>query len=153
MNKVSEVLVVGALELRVGEGLAWVEGRALVLTKLEFGLLLALARGAGQTIRREDLYQEVWGFPHRLGDRSVDVYVHRLRGKLEEALPGRNLPLIHTHTGWGYRLEPEQQDKAPKSSRSAPLRSATGSSRRSHGSIGDRRGSTPPTNYSQGRHK
>ena len=55
---------------------------------------------------REELYETVWGAPLRAGDRSVDVYVHKLRVKLEEALP--EWRFIHTHFGFGYRLQPER---------------------------------------------
>lgn len=100
-------------ELRVGplaacteQGCAHVNGCAVPLTKREFKLLVALMRGANRVVRREDLYREVWGDSLRGRDRSVDVYVFKLRGKLEQALPGWNF--IHTHTGWGYRLNPER---------------------------------------------
>ena len=62
-----------------------------------------LASRAGRVVAREELYREVWGAPLRGGDRSVDVYVHKLRVKLGEALPGRCE--IHTHVGFGYRLD------------------------------------------------
>lgn len=97
------VLRVGDLEVRPGEGLAQAAGRTLMLSVREFGLLVALATRAGHIIRREDLYQQVWGGDLRRGDRSVDVYVHKLRVKLEEALP--EVRSIHTHVGFGYRLE------------------------------------------------
>ena len=47
----------------------------------------------------------MWGGELRPGDRSVDVYVSKLRGKLEAALPDRRF--IHTHQGFGYRFQPE----------------------------------------------
>jgi DNA-binding response OmpR family regulator len=99
------VLRVGALEVRPAEGLAHAAGRPLMLSVREFGLLVALVSRAGHIVRREDLYQQVWGGDLRRGDRSVDVYVHKLRVKLEEALPG--VRSIHTHVGFGYRLELE----------------------------------------------
>jgi DNA-binding response OmpR family regulator len=71
----------------------------------ELGLLAALAARPDRVVRREDLYRLVWGAPLRDGDRSVDVYVHKLRAKLEDALPNRRF--IHTHVGFGYRLSPE----------------------------------------------
>ena len=71
--------------------------RALNLSVREFGLLVALARSNGRIVRREDLYREVWGGALRDGDRSIDVYVHKLRVKLEEALP--EWRFIHTHVG------------------------------------------------------
>jgi DNA-binding response OmpR family regulator len=48
----------------------------------------------------------VWGRTLRDGDRSIDVYVHKLRSKLEGALPGWRF--IHTHVGFGYRFTPER---------------------------------------------
>jgi DNA-binding response OmpR family regulator len=64
-----------------------------------------MARRIGGISSRQDLYAEVWGVPQRVGDRSVDVYVSKLRNKLELALPDRRY--IHTHAGFGYRFAPE----------------------------------------------
>ncbi|HSD77209.1 MAG TPA: response regulator transcription factor [Solirubrobacteraceae bacterium] len=100
-----DVLHVGALEIRTRDGLVIAAGRALTLSVREFGLLVALARSAGSIVRREDLYREVWGRRLRAGDRSIDVYVHKLRAKLEQAVPGTRF--IHTHVGFGYRFSPE----------------------------------------------
>jgi DNA-binding response OmpR family regulator len=100
-----EVIRVGELEIRPEGGLCLAAGRALTLSVREFGLLVALARSGGGIVRRDDLHQRVWGGPLRAGDRSIDVYVHKLRVKLEEALP--NWRYIHTHVGFGYRFAPE----------------------------------------------
>ena len=77
-------------------------GRALTLSVRELGLLVELARADGHVARREDLYARVWGALLRPGDRSIDVYVRKLRVKLERALP--EWRFIHTHVGFGYRL-------------------------------------------------
>ena len=95
------------LEIRPDEGLAAVRGRALNLSVREFGLLVALAKRPGRIVRREDLYRIVWGADLRAGDRSIDVYVHKLRSKLEDAQPGWSF--IHTHVGFGYRFSPEPE--------------------------------------------
>ena len=95
-----DVLYVGALEIRPIDGLVLAGGRALNLSVREFGLLVALARSGGGIVRREDLYARVWGGSLRGGDRSIDVYIHKLRVKLEEALPGLAL---HPHPR-GLRL-------------------------------------------------
>ena len=87
------------------DGLVLAGGRALNLSVREFGLLVALARSGGGIVRREDLYARVWGGALRGGDRSIDVYIHKLRVKLEEALP--DWRFIHTHVGFGYRFSPE----------------------------------------------
>jgi DNA-binding response OmpR family regulator len=100
-----EVLHVDELEIRPGEGLVLARGRAVAMSMRELGVLAALARREGRVIRREDLYALVWQAPLRAGDRSIDVYVHKVRVKLEEALPERRF--IHTHVGFGYRFAPE----------------------------------------------
>jgi len=92
----------GELEIRPEEFLALVGGRPLHLTARELSLLAALASRAERIVSREELYTEVWGEPYRKSDRSVDVYVARLRQKLERELPGRSY--IHTHFGFGYRF-------------------------------------------------
>jgi len=99
------VLHAGALDIHPAQGLALAAGRALTLSVREFGLLVELARSGGSIVSREDLYRRVWGGRLRPGDRSIDVYIHKLRVKLEEALPDERY--IHTHVGFGYRFSPE----------------------------------------------
>ncbi len=101
----ADTLYAGELEIRLSEGLVLATGRALMLSVREFELLVALARRMGSIITREELYASVWGGALRNGDRSVDVYVSKLRGKLERAMPDRRF--IHTHQGFGYRFQPE----------------------------------------------
>jgi DNA-binding response OmpR family regulator len=103
-----EVLREGELEIRPGEFLALAHGRPIALTVRELSLLAALARRRGRIVSREELYAVVWRRPFRKEERSVDVYVRKLRAKLEEALPGE--AFIHTHFGFGYRFhrEPSQ---------------------------------------------
>jgi len=103
--KSADTVYAGELEIRLGEGLVLASGRALTLSVREFELLAAMSRRIGAIITREELYTTVWGRPLRPGDRSVDVYVSKLRGKLEAALPDRRF--IHTHQGFGYRFQPE----------------------------------------------
>jgi DNA-binding response OmpR family regulator len=98
-------MVVGELEIRPGEYLVLARGKPLQLTVRELDLLTALAERRGRIVSREELYQAVWEERYRKTDRSVDVYIARLRQKLDEALPGR--PYIHTHFGFGYRLSSE----------------------------------------------
>lgn len=99
------VLWVGELEIRPEEFIALAGGRPLQLTVRELQLLTALASRSGRIVSREELYAEVWGEPFRKSDRSVDVYVGKLRQKLEQAVPNRRF--IHTHFGFGYRFKPE----------------------------------------------
>jgi DNA-binding response OmpR family regulator len=105
-----EVIEVGPLEIIPDEHLAWADGRALMLSIRELRLLTELARRADRIISREELFRLVWGREIRRGDRSVDVYVRKLRVKLEVALP--DWRCIHTHFGFGYRLAPERQHPA-----------------------------------------
>ena len=100
-----EVLFAGELEIRPSEHLARARGRTLSLSVRELDLLAALARREGRIVARDELYQTVWGAPLRGQDRSVDVYVHKLRTKLADVLP--EWGFIHTHFGFGYRFEPE----------------------------------------------
>jgi DNA-binding response OmpR family regulator len=100
-----EVLTVGRLEIRPSEYVATVDGNRLELTVRELQLLVALARRAGRIVSRSELYTAVWGRPYRSDERSVDVYVRKLRAKLEAAVP--DCAFIHTHFGFGYRLAPE----------------------------------------------
>jgi DNA-binding response OmpR family regulator len=100
-----EVIKTGELEIRPSEDLALAGGRALTLSLRELELLAALARREGRIVPREELYTTVWEAPMRADERSVDVYVHKLRSKLADALP--DWQFIHTHFGFGYRFQPE----------------------------------------------
>ena len=101
----SEVIEVGPLQIFPDEHLARANGRVLVLSIRELRLLTELGRRADRIMPREELFQLVWGRAMRSGDRSVDVYVRKLRVKLEEAVPGWRF--IHTHFGFGYRMSAE----------------------------------------------
>jgi DNA-binding response OmpR family regulator len=95
----------GRLEIRPGDHAALVDGRPLALTIRELQVLTELAQNAERVMTRRELYSRVWRRSFRKSDRSVDVYVGRLRAKLARALPGRRF--IHTHTGIGYRFSPD----------------------------------------------
>ena len=102
----TEIIEVGPLEIFPDEHLARANGRVLVLSIRELRLLTELGRRADRIMPREELFRLVWGREMRTGDRSVDVYVRKLRVKLEQALPGWRY--IHTHFGLGYRLAAER---------------------------------------------
>ncbi len=76
-----------------------------------------LAEASGTVIEREEIYQRVWGYAMAHGDRSVDVFVRKLRAKLHRLSP--DWDYIHTHFGVGYRFEPESL-KAPAPQPAAP---------------------------------
>jgi len=98
-------MVVGELEIRADQFQAFVDGGSLDLTRREFELLQLLADAKGQVLEREAIYQRVWGYAMAHGDRSVDVFVRKLRQKLEKRSPSWRY--IHTHFGVGYRFDPE----------------------------------------------
>jgi DNA-binding response OmpR family regulator len=101
-----DVLTTGPLEVRPAAHVAVVDGKTLKLTRHELGLLWALALHEGSVVSRPALAEMAWGRPLASGDRSVDVYVRRLRRKLQDAAPGWEF--IHTHFAFGYRLGPER---------------------------------------------
>jgi len=102
-----EIIDIGPLQIVPDEHLARADGRALMLSIRELRLLTELARRADRIVAREELFRLVWGREMRPRDRSVDVYVRKLRVKLDAALP--RWRFIHTHFGFGYRLAAEQQ--------------------------------------------
>lgn len=93
------------MEVHPSDGLVRVGGRVVAMSMRELRLLCALVEREGRIVSRADLYPIAWGAALRDGDRSVDVYVHKLRVKLEEALPGH--AFIPTHFGFGYRFSPD----------------------------------------------
>jgi DNA-binding response OmpR family regulator len=116
MQSTPEVIHAGELEIRPSEYLALAAGRALTLSVRELDLLAALGRREGRIVPRAELYETVWGTPMRASDRSVDVYVHKLRSKLATALP--EWRFIHTHFGFGYRFQPEPSQRFHKAATS-----------------------------------
>lgn len=98
-------LAAGELEIRPDRFQAFVGDEDLDLTRREFELLYLLAEERGQVLEREQIYQRVWGYAMAHGDRSVDVFIRKLRKKLEGHSPSWSY--IHTHFGIGYRFEPE----------------------------------------------
>lgn len=98
-------VVAAELEIRPDQFQAFVGGESLDLTRREFELLRLLAEAKGQVLERETIYQRVWGYAMAHGDRSVDVFIRKLRQKLERRSPGWGY--IHTHFGVGYRFDPE----------------------------------------------
>jgi DNA-binding response OmpR family regulator len=95
----------GELEIRSDRFQAFVDGVSVDLTRREFELIELLAGSEGRVLEREEIYQRVWGYAMARGDRSVDVFVRKLRQKLEKASP--DWRYIHTHFGVGYRFAAE----------------------------------------------
>jgi DNA-binding response OmpR family regulator len=82
---------------------AYVDGHSAGLTPTEFRLLHALALEEGRVITREELMQRIWGRRQRYRDRTVDVFVRKLRDKIDRPAPTH--AFIHTRHGVGYKLE------------------------------------------------
>jgi DNA-binding response OmpR family regulator len=82
---------------------AYVDGESADLTLTEFRLLHALALEHGRVVSREELMQRIWGRRQRYRDRTVDVFVRKLRDKIDRRAPAH--AFIHTRHGVGYKLE------------------------------------------------
>jgi DNA-binding response OmpR family regulator len=106
---VSEAPAAGPLEIRVDETDVLADGVRVGLTVREFEVFMALAAHPDRVIQRPDIYQQVWNAPMPYRDRAVDVFVRKVRLKLEEAAPGWTF--IHTHFGIGYRFSAERTVK------------------------------------------
>jgi len=108
MRTDAEPVVAGELEIRRDQFQAFAGGRNADLTRREFELISLLSELGGQVIPREEIYERVWGYAMVHGDRSVDVFVRKLRLKLEKVSP--DWRYIHTHFGIGYRFDAEPAD-------------------------------------------
>ncbi len=110
--ELASAIEVGEVTIRPDLYQAFVGESSLELTPREFELLQLLA-GSDRVLRREEIYERVWGYAMVHGDRSVDVFVRKVRQKLRSASPGWGY--IHTHFGVGYRFDPEPlgQDEPP----------------------------------------
>jgi DNA-binding response OmpR family regulator len=111
-------LAAGDLEIRPDRFQAFVSEENLDLTRREFELLYLLAEERGKVLERETIYQRVWGYAMAHGDRSVDVFIRKLRQKLEKHSPSWSY--IHTHFGIGYRFDPEPAGIVEEELRPAP---------------------------------
>jgi DNA-binding response OmpR family regulator len=98
-------VMAGEVEIRTDRFQAFVSGQSLDLTRREFELLELLAAAGGRVLEREEIYSRLWGYAMVRGDRSVDVFVRKVRQKLEKSSPGWRY--IHTHFGIGYRFAAE----------------------------------------------
>lgn len=78
-------------------------GRALELTRFEYGLLAALLQRPGAILTRAQLMDRVWGGDSDSSDRTVDTHIKTLRAKLREIDPARDP--IRTQRGLGYSLQ------------------------------------------------
>ncbi len=100
---------VAELTIRPDRHQAYARGASLELTAREFEILYLLSQ-AERVLRREEIYERLWGYAMAHGDRSVDVFVGKLRQKLRLGSPG--WAYIHTHFGVGYRFAAELEPGA-----------------------------------------
>src|SRR5215218_1055285 len=99
-----EPLDIEELRLDPSNVQAYVDGESAELTPTEFRLLYALALERGRVLTRDELLQKVWGRRAGHRDRTVDVFVRKLREKVDRRAPRHDF--IHTRYGVGYKLEP-----------------------------------------------
>jgi DNA-binding response OmpR family regulator len=99
--------VSGELEIDLSRFQVYAGEQSLDFTRREFEVLRLLAGAVGKVLTREEIYEQVWGYRMAHGDRSVDVFVRKVRQKLEKASP--SWTYIHTHFGLGYRFEPSSR--------------------------------------------
>ena len=94
-------------ELRIDprEVQAFVDGSSAELTPTEFKLLYTLALEQGRVVTRDELLQRIWGRRQTHRDRTVDVFVRRLREKVDKGAPRHTF--IQTRYGVGYKLDPQ----------------------------------------------
>lgn len=95
------VITIGDLEIQVNAHLVSRAGVPITLTAKEFAMLELLARHARTVVSRADIVAHVWDDNHDSFTNAVEVYVNRLRGKIDKA-PWS--PMLHTRRGVGYML-------------------------------------------------
>ncbi len=139
----AQPILAGEVEIRSDRFQAFVGERSIDLTRREFELIELLAAAGGRVLEREEIYSRLWGYTMVRGDRSVDVFVRKLRQKLEKASP--RWRYIHTHFGIGYRFAAEavktggrREERSSVTSEWDALEGGTGARRR-RARIGDQR--------------
>jgi two-component system OmpR family response regulator len=98
-----EAIEIEGLRVDPREVQAYVDGESVGLTPTEFRLLYALALEAGRVVTRDELLQRIWGRRETHRDRTVDVFVRKLREKIDQRSSAHTF--IQTRYGVGYKLE------------------------------------------------
>jgi DNA-binding response OmpR family regulator len=101
-----EVLRIANLEIRPAEFQILADQKRVNLTVREFQIFIVLVERPDRVVTRPEIYERVWGGQMAYRDRSVDVFVRKVRRKLRESAP--KWVYVHTHFGIGYRFSPEQ---------------------------------------------
>jgi two-component system alkaline phosphatase synthesis response regulator PhoP len=102
----AEPLRIANLEILPREYQLLADGKRVGLTVREFQTFLVLAQRPDRVVTRPEIYSLVWGGQMAYRDRSVDVFVRKVRRKLAACAP--NWAYLHTHFGVGYRFSPER---------------------------------------------
>lgn len=98
----SQTVEAGRLRMNRKTHEVLVDGEPMVIPLKEFDLLFALACGAGRTLARSALIEDIWGYNFEGNERTLDVHINRLRERFPES---RSRFRIRTIRGLGYRLE------------------------------------------------
>src|SRR4051812_15793478 len=98
-----EPIEIEELRIAPGVGQAFVDGRSAELTPTELRLLYPLAPERGRVVTRDELMQRLWGRRQTRRDRTVDVFIRKLREKVDRRATSHTF--IHTRYGVGYKLE------------------------------------------------
>jgi len=104
-------VLIDHVEFRPSEYQVLINGERAGLTVREFQILLVLAERHDRVVQRPEVYDLVWGGVMPTRDRSVDVFVRKVRRKLATVSP--EWTYVHTHFGVGYRFTPEPVLSAP----------------------------------------
>jgi len=100
-SELSGILLLADIAIDILEHTITRGGKEIPLTRLEFDLLVALAKEPGRVFTREALLSEVWGYRHSTDTRLVNVHIQRLRAKVEH--DSENPTIITTVRGIGYK--------------------------------------------------
>src|SRR6266516_2268105 len=103
-RQTGDEIVLAELRIDPREVQAFVDGASVELTPTEIKLLYTHALDPGRAVTRDELLQNVWGRRATHRDRTVDVFVRKLREKIDRHAPHH--AFIHTRYGVGYKLEP-----------------------------------------------
>jgi len=120
------VLYRGDLQIEPDRRRVTVCGTEIQLRPKEFGLLVTLAMEPGKVFPRQELLDEIWGTDVFVDERTVDVHISWLRGKLQDA--GLTHDCIRTVYGAGYRFV-NAPEKASPAQTDSPSSVATGQAR------------------------
>ncbi len=96
---VTHAITVGKLEIDLDSKMVYVDGKPTMFSKKEFEILSFLAKHEGRLFSRDELISELWKEAPYVLDRTVDVHIARIRGKL-----GPYKAYLTNRSGYGYSL-------------------------------------------------